>query len=89
VSQLLARGTPLASDPDNYDTTVPPLRFEIPVPSDVRPGDYTLHVMSELYLCDESQHACFTTKPAAEVTLHVGAEGVAAPLFLELHGLGK
>lgn len=82
----VARGTPLASDPDNYDTTVPPLRFEIPVPADARPGDYALELTGELYLCDEARHACYRTRRSATATLHVGSEGRDAPLVLELPG---
>jgi len=84
VEQRVARGTPLDSDPDNYDISVPPLRFEIRLPIDAQPGDYPLQVTGELYLCDSVKHACFRSQYSAQTTLHVGAVGREVPVRIEL-----
>ena len=83
LERRVARGTPLRSDPRNYDIAVPALIFEIQVPAGARPGDHSLRLSAELYLCDSVKHACFRARQTAQVTLHVGAAGTNGAVVLE------
>ncbi len=85
VAELkLARGTPWPEDPKNYDETVPPLVFEVKVPTGTAPGSYPLKLTSELYLCDAVRHACYRTRPQVEARLDVGSAGESFPVVIAL-----
>jgi hypothetical protein len=83
AEQWVARGTPFAKDPDNYDVSVPPLRFEVPVPRDTASGDYSLRLTGELFLCDADKHVCFRSRVDVSTLLQVGQRGTDVPVVVE------
>jgi hypothetical protein len=84
LTRGLPRGEPWPGDPTNYDRSVPEVMFDVPVPSEARPGRYPLTLRSELYLCDASRHACFRVKGETETVLEVGSTGPPHPVVLQL-----